>query len=40
MIKFAARPPNLNAESIEGSSVEIFQVSNTNNEQSIKQFGL
>jgi hypothetical protein len=40
MIKFAARPPNLNAESIEGPSLEIFQVSNANKEQSIEQFGL
>src|SRR2546430_16346516 len=38
IFKFAARPPNLNAESIEGPSLEIFQVSNTNKGQSIKQF--
>ena len=39
MIRFAARPPNLNAESIEGSSLEIFQVSDSK-AQSIEQFGL
>ena len=40
MIRFAARPPNFIAQSVEGPSLKIFQVSDAEQKDSIGQFGL